>query len=274
MRVGTVITVQDGDHQLIRGLKRQSSVIVAIVFKEIKVRQRTSKFGMFYVLLEPMVYIIAISAVRFAFRTTMIDGLHVLIWIPLGVSVYLAFKHSVSKIPMAIKTNRGLLDYPQVKPIDPLVAEFMLEIALTMVASTVAIFLIWWFLDLGPTFPQPLEAIGVVAALLAGCFGVALLLAVYGSFYENIPRTIKFLIRPVIFMSGVVFPVTALPTYIREYLAWNPLLQFIEHFRLYAAGHPPFPEADLGYACLCSALVLGIGCIAYYANRYRLVQSR
>ena len=274
MRVGTVVTVQDGDHQLIRGLKRQSSVIVAIIFKEIKVRQRTSKFGMFYVLLEPMVYIIAIAAVRFAFRTTLIDGLHVLIWIPLGVSIYLAFKHSVSKIPMAINSNRGLLDYPQVKPIDPLVAIFVLEIGLTMLASSVAIFLIWWFWDLGPTFPQPLEAIGVVVALLAGGFGSALLLAVYGTFYENIPRTVKFLNRPLIFLSGVVFPVSSLPTYVREYLAWNPLLHFIEYFRLYAAGHPMFPEADLGYACFCSVLFLGIGCIAYYANRYRLVQSR
>ncbi len=60
----------------------------------------------------------------------------------------------------------------------------------------------------------------------------------------------------------------------REWLSWNPLLQFIEYFRLYAAGHRTFPEADLGYACFVSAFMLGLGFIAYYANRYRLVQSR
>jgi capsular polysaccharide transport system permease protein len=274
MRQGTVITVHDGEPDLIRGLKRQSSVVMAIIFKEIKVRQRTSKFGMVYVLIEPMIYILTIAAIRYLFRTTSVDGLHVMVWIPLGVSLFLIFRRAISKIPSAIRSNEGLLDYPQVKPIDPVIAIFVLEMVLTMVASSMAIFLIWWFVGVGPSFPRPLEAIGVVLALLAGCFGVALLLAVYGTFYENIPRTIKFLNRPLIFISGVIFSVTALPRNVREYLAWNPLLQFIEYFRLYAADHQTFPEANLGYACFVSAFVLGLGFISYYANRYRLVQSR
>jgi capsular polysaccharide transport system permease protein len=274
MRHGTVITVRDGEQDLLRGLKRQSSVIMAIIFKDIKVRQRTSKFGIFYVLIEPMVFILAIASIRYLFRTTSVDGLHVMIWVPLGVSAFLLFRRCISKVPMAIKSNEGLLDYPQVKPIDPVIAMFILEMTLTMIASGLAIFLIWWVMGVGPSFPRPLETIGVVVALLAGSFGVALVLAVYGTFYENIPRTIRFLNRPLIFISGVIFSVSALPAYIREYLAWNPLLQFIEYIRLYAAGHPTFPEGDLFYACLVSISMLGVGFIAYYANRYRLVQSR
>jgi capsular polysaccharide transport system permease protein len=274
MRVGTVITVKDGEPSLVRGLRRQSSVIMAIIFKDFKVRQRTSKFGIFYVLIEPMVFILAIASIRYLFRMTSVDGLHVLIWIPLGVALFLIFMRSVTKIPSALKSNQGLLDFPQVKPIDPVIAIFILEMTLTMVASGMAMFLIWWVMGVGPWFPRPLEAIGVIAALLAGCFGLALLLAVYGTFYENIPRTIRFLNRPIIFLSGVIFSVNVLPAYVREYLAWNPLLQFIEHFRLYAAGHAMIPEADLGYACFASALALGLGVIAYYANRHKLVQSR
>lgn len=274
MRQGTVITVHEDGPDLLRGLKRQSSVVMAIIFKEIKVRQRTSKFGMFYVLIEPIIFIVMIAGIRYLLRTTSVDGMHVLIWIPLGVTLFLIFRHSVSKVPSAIRSNEGLLDYPQVKPIDPLIAIFILEMTMTMVASAIAIFLIWWFMDIGPTFPQPLEAIGVVVATLAGCFGLALLLGVYGTFYENIPRTIRFLNRPMIFISGVIFAVSAMPAYVREWLSWNPLLQFIEYFRHYAAGHKIFPEADLGYACFVSAFMLGLGFIAYYANRYRLVQSR
>lgn len=274
MRQGTVITVHGSGPNLLNGLKRQSSVVMAIIFKEIKVRQRTSKFGMLYVLVEPIIFIVMIATIRYLFRTTMVDGLHVLIWIPLGVTLFLVFRHSVSKVPSAIRSNEGLLDYPQVKPIDPLIAIFILEMTMTLMASSIAMFLIWWFMDLGPTFPQPLEAIGVIVATLAGCFGLALLLGVYGTFYENIPRTIRFLNRPMIFISGVIFSVGVMPNYVREWLSWNPLLQFIEHFRLYAAGQRTFPEADLGYACFVSAFMLGLGFIAYYANRYRLVQSR
>ena len=274
MRLGTVVTIHDGEPSLLRGLKRQSSVVMAIIFKEFKVRQRTSRFGLLYVLVEPMIFIIAISSIRYLFRTTEVDGLHVLIWVPLGVAAYLIFKRSITKVPAAIKSNQGLLDYPQVKPIDPLIAIFILEMVMTLVASAMAMFLIWWVMDVAPSFPRPLEAIGVLAVLLAGSFGAALLMGVYGTFYENVPRTMRILMRPLLFISGVIFSVNALPTYVREYLAWNPILQFIEYFRLYAAGQRTFPEADLGYACFVSALVLGVGFLAYYANRYALVQSR
>jgi capsular polysaccharide transport system permease protein len=275
MGQGTVITVQGGGHSLVRGLKRQSSVVLAIIFKEIKVRSRTSKFGLMFVLIEPIIYILAITMIRWLIRgRTEVDGLHVAIWIPLGVAAYLMFRNGVSKIPSAIGSNQGLLDYPQVKPIDPLLGVFILEMMLTMLGSCLAIFGIWWFFDQFPSLPRPLEAIGVMAALLAGCLGIALILGVYGTFYENIPRITKFLNRPMIFMSDVIIPISILPAAFREYLAWNPVLQFVQHFRLYAAGHRTIPEADLGYAVLCSALVLGVGIIAYYANRYRLVQSR
>ena len=275
MRQGTVITIRDGENDLVRGLQRQWSVIMAIIFKEIKLRSRTSKFGIVYVLIEPMVFILAISAVRWLLRgRELVDGLHVLIWIPLGVGAFLMVRRAISKIPTAINSNDGLLDYPQVKPIDPVIAVFILEMILTMLGSCLAIILIWWFVDVVPSFPRPLEAIGVLALLLAGCFGLSLFLAVYGTFYENIPRTVRFLNRPLIFISGVMFPVSTLPKEVREYLAWNPLLQFIEYIRLYAAGHPTFPEADLAYGGFVSASMLGVGFIAYYANRYRLVQSR
>ncbi len=274
MRQGTVITVQDGRQDLVRSLRRQISVITAIIFKDFKVRQRTSKFGILYVLIEPMVYILAIASIRYLFRTTSVDGIHVLIWVPLGVSAYLIFKRSLTKVPSAISGNEGLLDFPQVKPIDPVIAIFIFEMTLTMVASCVALLLIWWFMDIGPSFPRPLEAMGVLAMLLAFSFGIALLLAVYGTFYENISRTVKFVNRPMILFSGVIFPVSSLPTNIREYLAWNPVLQFIEHFRFYAGGVPMMPEADLGYAYFVALSMLGLGVVAYYGNRYRLVQSR
>ncbi|MFW6028163.1 MAG: ABC transporter permease [bacterium] len=275
MRLGTVVTVQDGGQGLVRGLQRQSSVIMAIIFKEMKVRARTSKFGLMFVVLEPTIYIIAISMIRWLLRgREEVDGLHTLIWIPLGVTAFLMFMRAITKIPSAIRSNGGLLDYPQVKPIDPLIGVFVFEMTLTLVGSSLAIFLIWWFFGMFPSLPRPLEALGVLGALLAGCFGVSLILGVYGTFYETLPRIIRLATRPIIFISDVMIPVSMLPSYMREYLAWNPLLQFIQHFRLYAAGLQTIPEANLAYACFVSACVLGVGMLTYYANRYRLVQSR
>lgn len=274
MNRGSVITIRDGEHALFRGAKRQSSVIMAILFKEFKVQLRNSKFGLFYVIIEPMVLILMLSTIWYMFRMTEIEGVHVLIYLPLGVATFLIFKRSLASVPTAVQRNQGLLDYPQVKPIDSVIAVFTLEMCLTLIASTLAIFLIWWVTGIVPPFPRPLEAIGLLAMLLAGSFGCALLLSVYGTFYETIPRTIGLLRRPLIFISGVIFSVKGLPPDIQWYLSWNPLLHFVEGIRLYAAGHKVFMFWDLIYACLVSASMLGIGFLAYYANRYRMVQSR
>lgn len=271
---GSVITIRDGERELVRGLKRQSSVIMAIIFKEFKVRIRTSKFGLFYMLIEPMVMILMISTIWYMFRMTMIDGVHVLIYLPLGFAAFLIFKRSLSSIPSAVKSNQGLLDYPQVKPIDSIIAVFTFEMILTIFASALAMLLIWWVTGIAPSFPQPLEALGLLGALLALSFGCSTLLAVYGTFYENIPRTIGMLRRPLIFISGVIFSVKSLPPDIQWYLSWNPLLHFTEGARYYAAGHQVFMYWDIDYAIIVSVAMLGLGYVAYFANRYRLVQSR
>lgn len=274
MAHGSVITVRNGENELVRGLKRQSSVVMAIIFKEFKVRMRTSKFGLLYLIIEPMVMIVMLATLWYLFRKQEVDGLNVLIYLPLGVAPFLIFTRSIGTVPSAVHRNRGLLDYPQVKPIDCVIAVYIFEITLSLLASTLALLLIWWVAGIAPSFPRPLEAIGVLLALLIGAFGCALLLSVYGTFYENLPRTIGMLRRPLILMSGVIFPVTALPPAIQWYLSWNPLLQFIEGIRYFAAGHPVFMYWDLAYASVLSVAVFGIGYIAYYANRYRLVQSR
>jgi ABC-type polysaccharide/polyol phosphate export permease len=275
MGQGTVITVQGGGQSLVRGLKRQSSVILAIIFKEIKVRSRTSKFGLMFVLIEPMIYIIAITMIRWLIRgRAEVDGLHVADLDPPRsrcVSDVHACRLEDSvghrKQSRTARLSAGQTDRSAGRGLHPRDDADDARFEPGHLRHLVVFRPV-------PSLPRPLEAIGVIAALLAGCLGLALILGVYGTFYENIPRLMKFVNRPMIFISDVILPISMLPAAFREYLAWNPLLQFVQHFRLYAAGQRTIPEADLAYACLCSALVLGVGIIAYYANRYRLVQSR
>jgi hypothetical protein len=151
MGQGTVITVQGGGQSLVRGLKRQSSVILAIIFKEIKVRSRTSKFGLMFVLIEPMIYIIAITMIRWLIRgRTEVDGLHVAIWIPLGVAAYLIFMRAVTKIPSAIASNQGLARLPAGQTDRSAGRGLHPRDDADDARFCLAIFLIWWFFDQFP----------------------------------------------------------------------------------------------------------------------------
>jgi capsular polysaccharide transport system permease protein len=274
MTASSALALGQEGHQLKLGLKRQLSVILALIFKEWRANLQTSKFGVVFVFAEPIVFLSAISIVLLVVGRTQFDGVHILLFVPAGVIPFLIFRRSMMSTPKAVGKNEGLMDYPQVKPIDAVIAAFIFQMWLLFLAASLLMFLLWWFLDLVPSMPRPLEALGVMAVFLVGCFGLCLLVAVYATLYEFVQRTLEVLRRPIIIISGVIWPIDNLPTAAREVLAWNPLVHVIAYIRHYSLGMPMFPEADVGYICYSALLLLGAAFICYYANRWKLVQER
>jgi capsular polysaccharide transport system permease protein len=105
-------------------------------------------------------------------------------------------------------------------------------------------------------------------------FGIALIIATYGTMYDVILKVLSFMSRPLLFVSAVFYTASDLPSTARYVLSWNPLAQIIEHMRFYALGMKLFPEADIAWPMLFTLIVLFFGFAGYYANRHRLIQSR
>ena len=274
MTSGSEVTLGEEQRQLRVGVKRQSSVILALIFKDLKSRIQGSKLGFIFVILEPLVFVSVISLMMFLFGQTEIYGVHVLLFGPTGIIPYLIFKRFLLKLSGAVGKADGLYDYPQVKPIDAIIASITLQLWLLFLASCVLMFLVWWLLDLALPMPRPLEAIGVLALYMVGCFGLGLIVAVYSTLYDVVDRMIGIMRRPILIISGVIWPIDFLPPSARELLAWNPLVHVIAYLRTYTLGLPPFPEADLFYVFYVAIALIGLGFITYYANRYRLVLER
>ncbi len=259
--------------ELKAGFTRFQSVIWALYFKEFKIRLGKSKTGIIWVLLEPVIAMVVISTIWLIIRRKTIENVHVMLYIGSGFIIYLIVRRGITPIPQGIKSNSSLLNYPGVKPIDTIFARFILEMWLHMIASILLFASLFWILGIHPTFPDPLlcfQAIGIAAML---SLGIGLLLGIYGTFYESVGKTVRVFTQPLMIMSGVIYSMNDLPQRGREALSWNPIVHLISAFRQGAFGTKPFAEYDLLYAVYLSIFILGISFIAYYANRFRLIQK-
>lgn len=166
----------------------------------------------------------------------------------------------------------ALFDYPRVKPIDAVIAAYVLNISILTVAIGILLFLLWWFFGLTPPMPKPMEAMAMMFMTIIGAFGMNLFISVYSTFYPAIKRTVRLMRRPVVFLCGVLHPVSPLPPGARAILAWNPVVHIVEYMRWAVLGIPPFPEFSLIYPIVTVTIVVGVAMLAYYANRYELLR--
>lgn len=255
------------------GSSRWSSVLFALIFKEFKVKLGKSKLGTLWVLLEPIISMSMISAIWLIIGRDKIDNTNVMLFIGSGFVVFIIVRRGIAPIPSGITVNQSLLNYPQVKPIDTILARYFLEMWLHMVASFLLFFTLWWVMNIFPSFPDPLEVIASVLVAMAMSLGIALLLAVYGTFYEGLMRIVTIISQPLMILSSVLYSMNDLPVKARDVLTWNPIVHIISSFRNGAFGTPLFRGHDLTYPAGLALILVGLGFVAYHANRFKLIQK-
>ncbi|WP_119306359.1 ABC transporter permease [Cohaesibacter haloalkalitolerans] len=259
--------------QLRSGAYRQRSAIWALVFKEFKIRLGKSRIGFFWTMVEPIIGMIMFGLIRLSIGQSEVHHVPVMLFIGTGFIVFNAFRSGMNFIPNAIIANQGLLNYPQVKPIDTILARFILSIWLHLLASSFMLLLLWWVTGDHPSFVDPLLCIQtLVLATLLG-LGVAFLIAIYGTQHESVFKLIGIIGMPMMILSGVMISMNELSASARQYLAWNPIIHLVEGFRHGAFGTRLFPEYDLGYPTLVTVLLLGLGYALYYNYRFKLLMK-
>ena len=258
--------------ELGRGYRDQTNVILALIFKDLRLDATRGKLGIAWAIAEPMIYISIMAGVWRPTGITNINGVSIFLFLVCGVIAYIAIRQSITTVALAPRRSDALFDYPQVKPIDTIIASFIYETILLFVSAFIFLSAVAWFWELVPTFPDPLGVLYVVGLLLIMALGVAMFLGTYAALYDDISKGLGFMSRPLLFLSAVFYSLNQLPGTVRQILSWNPLAQIIEYLRHYMLGLPLFPEASLEYAGLCSFLIFALGTMVYTANRFRLIQ--
>jgi len=212
-------------------LRKQWSVIVALMLREALTRYKHQKLGYFWAIVEPLIQIGTWFLVFTILRgPRLYYDLSTPLFLATGIIAFYFFTNVSDYVESALSRNSALLRFPMVKQIDALLARFILEVATTIVVAVVVFSVI---LQLGVGFP-PQDWLG----LLRTAFCMALLGLGFGSFNGMIMElfpSFQFLQgligRILFFTSGAIIPLTHLPPYALEYLQWNPVLNGVELFR-------------------------------------------
>ena len=215
---------------LTTALQGQLQVIHALILRETRTRFGAHQLGYIWALVEPLFWVLTFFGIFYFTGRSMPYGMDIVSFITTGIIPYHLFKETMARSQNAIQANISLLFYPQVHPLDLVIARVSLEV--TILVTVFIIIMGAHSLYYGELHIDSLLTV-IVGMMLASLLGTSLglffsALSVYTKLVE---RVIPMLSRPLFFISGLFFTANELPAEARDILLWNPVLHCVEMVR-------------------------------------------
>jgi capsular polysaccharide transport system permease protein len=247
-------------------------VMWALFVREMKTRFGTTPISVIGAIIEPV-----LTWLTFVVLYTIVGregfGDIPMSWFLLaGIFSWTSMKNVMNKVSYAINVNAHLLNYSLLKPLDFMLARFLLEIFVFIIAVAIMTAILFLMGDI-IVIHKPLELVGAYALFF--CLGFAMgTLQLFGEiFFKFAHMVFSILMRFLFFTSGVFFSYYSLPPQLRPIALMNPFFQFMEGFRtLYFAE---YPEVPINWMFLAAISIGGfvISCLAVKLNE-NLILSR
>ena len=247
------------------GLEVQKVAIMALFLREIKTRFGKYRLGYLWAALEPSAHVLIMLAIfGYIMHRTMPD-ISFPVFLINGIIPYFIFSNISNRSIGAIEANKGLFNYRPIRPIDTILARALLE---TVIYVFVYILLMSVVGLLGEDFEitQLLTLVCTWILLVFLACGVGLIFMVVGKTYPETEKFLPILIKPLYFVSCIMYPLHSVPKEYWPYLLWNPIVHAVELSRSSVFPGYQGDEVSLGYLAFCTLLVLFVG-LALYRNR-------
>jgi capsular polysaccharide transport system permease protein len=247
-------------------------VVLAVILREMRTRFGRTRLGYLWALAEPVAYIATMLAIFTALRRASPIGGDLALFFTTGIIPWLLFTNTVGKVARAVDANQALLSYPQVMPIDLIIARALLEHATTVVVFA----LLLSGLALGGSeirIPSFLNIGAAMACITVFGTGLGMVNAAVMRFLPSYDQIFSAAMRPLYFVSGVFFTANALPHAIRDWMLLNPVLHLIEWVR--SGFFEGFDSAhlDRGYALFWAGAFLFAGLVAERVSRGQAIRA-
>ena len=250
-------------------LEISRSVLGALFLRESLGRLSSGRAAWLWLLAEPVLHISYMLFIFTVIRVRSVGGIDSLLWLMLGMLGFFLFRRTGTQVSNAVSANKALFTYRQVLPIDTLLVRAFLEGFLMIFVAGI---LLAGAALLGHSVlpADPLAALEAFAGLWLLGLGFGLVACVASELVPELGRVINFLMMPIYLLSGVVFPLSAVPKPYREWLMLNPLAHGLEAARLAFAPHYHAVEGlsiSYMFGCALALIFLGLALQRRFATR-------
>lgn len=201
----------------------------------------------FWLLAEPVFHVSYMLFIFTVIRVRTVGGIDTVLWLMAGLLGFFMFRRTGTQVSNAINSNQSLFTYRQVLPIDALMVRALLEgFLMTIVAGVLFAGAALLGHDVLPA--DPLSVLEAFLALWLIGLGFGLVASVAAELVPELGRILKFIMMPLMMLSGVIFPLSAVPLPYREWLMYNPVAHGLEAVRLgFAPYYYAVPELSIPY---------------------------
>jgi capsular polysaccharide transport system permease protein len=244
---------------------RRLRVLGALVIREMGTKHGRSAGGYLWALLEPLAGNFLLSIIfSLALRTPPL-GTSFMLFYATGIVPFSMFQTISKGISGAVKSNKGLLNYPVVTALDAVFAKFALTFMTMLLVAAVLMSGIIVFQHLHVSLDLAAVALAFVCAALLG-LGVGTLNCVLFGLYPTWSNVWSVLTRPLLFISGVLHTYDAAPPNFQAILWWNPLVHIVGMMRSGFYGFYDSSYISVSYVLGVAGTLFVIG--AYLLRRH------
>ncbi|OBZ96652.1 sugar ABC transporter [Pararhizobium polonicum] len=240
-------------------------VVAALLIREMEARFGSKPGGYVWALLDPAAHVLVLSIVFQTIARAPALGVSFPLFFATGYIAFQFYQAMVSYLNGAIRANKSLLSYPNVAPIDTIVARYFLQLGTTaMVGIVVLGIIIAWMREPGQvSWPPILEA--ALAGSMMG-LGIGLINTVMFVKYPLYEKVFSIVSKPMYLISGIFFLPDAIPHPYREIVLLNPLVHVVMLFRTGFYDEYRAINLDMSYAHTFAFLTLFFGMLLFSAS--------
>lgn len=254
------------------GLEVQKSAISALFLRELKTRFGKFRLGYFWAILEPSAHLAVLLTIFGVIMHRTMPDISFPVFLLNGIIPYFIFTNITTRSIGAIEANQGLFHYRPVKPIDTIIARATLEL---LIYSTVYILLMSAAGLAGEDFTvvKLLTLICTWGLLTLFSCGVGLIFMVVGKTFPETQKFLPILLKPLYFVSCIMFPLHSIPKEYWPYILWNPLVHVVELSRNSVVTGYVSEGVSLSYLAMFTLVTLFIGLALYRTREKAMLTS-
>lgn len=226
-------------HLDIRELWHYRELLARLTWRDIAVRYKQTSIGVAWAILQPFLTMVVFTFVFGRFANFPSKDIPYPIFTYSALLPWTYFATAVALSSGSLVSNRGLVTkvyFPRVLLPLALVTVPILDFLLAFV---VLVGMMAWF-DVWPSAAIVLAPLFLFLAFVAA-LGIGLFLSAVNVRYRDVPYVIPFLMQIWLYLSGVVYAISALPEHWQWLLSINPMTAVINGFQWGVVGTDP-PE--------------------------------